>query len=622
VTSPPSALSSSSGPALPPGGSSWRAGQRTAANASIAVNSALASSSFAQILSDAHAHVLDSSSGSDASTVGQGALGPVSSSAVKVEAQLTFAAPAGQNGLSSLINQSGNWSSGPVSSSGPGKPSSFPSKSADLKGSDASLPGGLSDLLGDVRAGHGESAAPHGSGDAEVPVARVVSIHSAHSSITPSASAKVPKQPAEITIDAQVTAPLTISLDQTSMNLVSTVPLNGVAPAEHLVSDRVVPNDDIVLRDSAANRVQAALSNPPAQLTAPAGSLAFALRLKSGSADGLTNRSASSSGEPDADSQVEEPARAMFAGAGSRLLDPIVNGSSNGLSYTSSEPSNSRASDGLPKGSSASSFAIQLNALTSGLSEQGRVTLAPGIGEPSGTSSESRGSASSESSNTGTNLGVVNLVLPKAGSGASTSMPRVSAADAFRADGLLESGQFPGAQSQTADGSARPSTTAGTAATAATVNLPENQISPTNEPVRNVRMQLSGEGNQRVDVRLVERGGALSVSVRSTDETLTRSLQDNLPELNSRLATQHLQTEIWVPARPASADFGGNGGSGTGAGSDSGTGSNGSGGSKQGGSSPDERSGYRSHSGQSQDGRRDRGPAWLRQLVALDGVPQ
>jgi hypothetical protein len=146
--------------------------------------------------------------------------------------------------------------------------------------------------------------------------------------------------------------------------------------------------------------------------------------------------------------------------------------------------------------------------------------------------------------------------------------------------------------------------------------LPEKDPLPGAEPVRNVRVQFAGEGSQQVDMRFVERGGTLSVSVRSTDETLTRNLQDHLPELNERLNMQHFQAETWMPDRGASMGFGSNG-SAADAQSNSGSGFHGSGGGKQGGTSPDDGSGGQ---GRPQSGPRDDRPAWVRQLAALDAA--
>ncbi|HEY3454920.1 MAG TPA: hypothetical protein VGK64_09985 [Bryobacteraceae bacterium] len=66
-------------------------------------------------------------------------------------------------------------------------------------------------------------------------------------------------------------------------------------------------------------------------------------------------------------------------------------------------------------------------------------------------------------------------------------------------------------------------------------------------PVRAVRVELASDGNQRVALTLVERGGALSVSVHSADSHLARSLQEHLPDLSTRLGEQRYQTEIWTP---------------------------------------------------------------------------
>jgi hypothetical protein len=68
------------------------------------------------------------------------------------------------------------------------------------------------------------------------------------------------------------------------------------------------------------------------------------------------------------------------------------------------------------------------------------------------------------------------------------------------------------------------------------------------QPVRTVQLQLAGEGAGRVDLRLVEHAGGLSLSVRATDTVLTRGLQDNLPELSARLAAERYQTHTFLPS--------------------------------------------------------------------------
>jgi hypothetical protein len=123
-------------------------------------------------------------------------------------------------------------------------------------------------------------------------------------------------------------------------------------------------------------------------------------------------------------------------------------------------------------------------------------------------------------------------------------------------------------------------------------------------PVRGVHVQIAGADDQRVDLRLLESGGSLSVSVRSSDGGLTHNLQDSLPELNSRLAEQRYQTEIYTPGTAFHSSSNGNG--------DAGQSRPGSSANKNGGSfgngSPGSQTG---HSGQQQNGRQSKPPEWL-----------
>jgi hypothetical protein len=145
---------------------------------------------------------------------------------------------------------------------------------------------------------------------------------------------------------------------------------------------------------------------------------------------------------------------------------------------------------------------------------------------------------------------------------------------------------------------------------------PAELPSPASAPVRAVRVQLAAEGNQRVDLTLVERAGALSVSVRSADSNLARSLQEHLPDLSARLGEQRYQTESWTPRlEPPSVELP--------------SASAGSAGSGDSGSRNFE-SGGQKHSGQNgnsnpeqQQGRREReAPAWFEELAAFGRTPQ
>ena len=80
--------------------------------------------------------------------------------------------------------------------------------------------------------------------------------------------------------------------------------------------------------------------------------------------------------------------------------------------------------------------------------------------------------------------------------------------------------------------------------------------------VRSAHVQIAGEGNERVDVRLYERAGTLSVSVRAADADLAKSLQQHTSELTTQLASGHYKTELWTPAasRASEEQSGGAGG--------------------------------------------------------------
>jgi hypothetical protein len=131
------------------------------------------------------------------------------------------------------------------------------------------------------------------------------------------------------------------------------------------------------------------------------------------------------------------------------------------------------------------------------------------------------------------------------------------------------------------------------------------------QPVRAVQVQLAGESDQRVDLRLVEHAGGLSVSVRTSDSSLTRGLQDHLPELTDRLAAEHYQTQSVLPANEMSSGGSAHGSS---------AGSSGHAqqqAQQQGGrQSPAGGSSSAGGEGNSRQGRqKDQAPAWWRQLA-------
>jgi len=177
----------------------------------------------------------------------------------------------------------------------------------------------------------------------------------------------------------------------------------------------------------------------------------------------------------------------------------------------------------------------------------------------------------------------------------------------------------PALSTWTASGAVPAAPSSPSAALAAPVATSEiDSEDPTGAPqtVRTVQVQLTGEGEARVDLRLVEHAGGLSVSVRASDSTLTKGLQDNLPELSARLAEEKYQTHAFLPA---ANEAGGSSSSSSEQSSGQATDDQSSGRSfSQGG---DGRQSGGQTGGQSDSGQPpDSGAAWRRQMAALNGL--
>jgi hypothetical protein len=68
---------------------------------------------------------------------------------------------------------------------------------------------------------------------------------------------------------------------------------------------------------------------------------------------------------------------------------------------------------------------------------------------------------------------------------------------------------------------------------------------PTHPPAaaREIRVQV--DGLQRVELRMVERGGEVHVAVRTPDSRLAGSLREDLPVLSARLEQTGLRAAAW-----------------------------------------------------------------------------
>ncbi len=168
---------------------------------------------------------------------------------------------------------------------------------------------------------------------------------------------------------------------------------------------------------------------------------------------------------------------------------------------------------------------------------------------------------------------------------------------------------------QATSSTATPRVTANAAASPAdaTTTIGDEPVNSSAQ-VRSLQVQVNGASGTRVDLRFVETGGGLSLSVRSSDNALTRGLQDNLPELTSRLADEKYQTHVFLPT--------GNEGAAELPSTSVSSSSNSSGSSQQqqnNGSTFSQQDGSASggNSGRQQNGQSEETAAWWRQLAAL-----
>jgi len=70
-------------------------------------------------------------------------------------------------------------------------------------------------------------------------------------------------------------------------------------------------------------------------------------------------------------------------------------------------------------------------------------------------------------------------------------------------------------------------------------------------PLRDISLQVTQAGRERVDVRVVQQGGEVHVSVHSGDANLTGGLRQGLSELQGRLEENGYRSEMWRPGDSA-----------------------------------------------------------------------
>jgi hypothetical protein len=89
----------------------------------------------------------------------------------------------------------------------------------------------------------------------------------------------------------------------------------------------------------------------------------------------------------------------------------------------------------------------------------------------------------------------------------------------------------------------------------AAISLDTEDRLTTTRPMKEISLQISSDGEQKVDVRLVERGGEVLVSVRTPDTALGHEMRQELGSLTGKLAQSGYATEQFTPAAASSSNL-------------------------------------------------------------------
>ena len=153
---------------------------------------------------------------------------------------------------------------------------------------------------------------------------------------------------------------------------------------------------------------------------------------------------------------------------------------------------------------------------------------------------------------------------------ASASKKVVAAADSenaapANAPGLLASSTTPMEPSVAPNRTSSPAAALASQASqhAETSASPTDSLPKASAPLKDISLHVSQPGQERVDVRVVQQGSEVHVSVHSGDASLTSGLRQGLSDLQSRLEENGYRSETWRPgataaplaAAPAAQEF-------------------------------------------------------------------
>jgi ribonuclease E len=99
-----------------------------------------------------------------------------------------------------------------------------------------------------------------------------------------------------------------------------------------------------------------------------------------------------------------------------------------------------------------------------------------------------------------------------------------------------------------AAGNAQPRASAPASPPAAATEPAAAPEAPKPAAAHDIKLELAGQGDQRVEVRVSERAGDMHVDVRTPDSGLAGDLREDLPALASKLEQTGFRAETWHPA--------------------------------------------------------------------------
>ena len=82
---------------------------------------------------------------------------------------------------------------------------------------------------------------------------------------------------------------------------------------------------------------------------------------------------------------------------------------------------------------------------------------------------------------------------------------------------------------------------------------PEAAPGKSTEPLKELSLQVGNQNQERVEVRMVERGGELHVAVRTGNTDLAHGLREGITDLVSRLQETGFRTDTWRPVHAAAS---------------------------------------------------------------------